>query len=282
LENEKEETDRKDGRPENAKEISDSNREMEEASSDEEKKMLIERRKRVATSARKNSAKKSKKFTASDEEEQEELEKDEEEEEHENRRRSQRMGWKSVKWLSFSEDTADSVIEEFDGKEKAGLKKGKSKKAQKPEDGQRECEGANEEENVREEKTGKKDSSAGRKKKGVTKSKKRTPKKREKDEEIPESETGTGSPELSEAEDGSFSRLLYLRKSMKGKEKSAAPNMGQKRMAKDAKNREEDGAAEGENSGSADKQKTRHENACPNCDKIFISTDQRNMHVYKA
>jgi hypothetical protein len=39
---------------------------------------------------------------------------------------------------------------------------------------------------------------------------------------------------------------------------------------------------EEEDSGSADKQKTRHENACPNCDKIFISTDQRNMHVYKA
>ena len=86
LENEEEETVRKDGRPENAKEISDSNREMEEASSDEEKKMLSERRKRVATSARKNSAKKSKKFTASsDEEEQEDLEKDGEE--HENRKR---------------------------------------------------------------------------------------------------------------------------------------------------------------------------------------------------
>jgi hypothetical protein len=85
LENEEEETVRKDGRPENAKEISDSDREMEDED-DEEKKMLSGRRKRVATSARKNSAKKSKKFTASsDEEEQEDLEKDGEE--HENRKR---------------------------------------------------------------------------------------------------------------------------------------------------------------------------------------------------
>jgi hypothetical protein len=68
---------------------------------------------------------------------------------------------------------------------------------------------------------------------------------------------------------------------LENEEEETDRKAGRQRMAKDAKNHEEDGAA-GENSGSADKQKTRHENACPNCDKIFISTDQRNMHVYKA
>ncbi len=76
---------------------------------------------------------------------------------------------------------------------------------------------------------------------------------------------------------------------MKGKEKSAAPNMGQKRMAKDAQDEEEDGAAEGENSGSADKQLCQlcgisfawvsfknhqgrdHYHPCSLCDKQFVT-----------